>query len=205
MVGPLFDPAPAVRRQGVHARGGLRDRDQDGDLAPTEILDRLVEVEPRRMGQPMAAMPERRQNEILAQHGRAAMPGDHQDRHRCLPRLHQQGTGRRILHPRDLHGDCGGAGAAAPGLKIAKQGATDRDRVHAWVRGEAPILQRQQGSDRPFRDVFARPEAVNAVALRFPGELRQEPAFAIGQIEAGGRLGQIAQPPKDRRAVDRQG
>src|SRR4029453_11938203 len=86
--------------QGIHARRRLWNRGEERDLSPTQIIDRLVKIPARRMGDAVAAVAIGHEAQVVGkQGGTSVAPGK---RNGCsrLPHFTPQGTPRRLLHAR---------------------------------------------------------------------------------------------------------
>jgi hypothetical protein len=104
-----YCPGAAGCVERVHARGSLGDGGEEGDLRPAQVLDWLVEVAARGVGDAPDAVPVGDDAEVANKDSLAPVTGGHQERGEGLDRLAGEVAVLRVLHPCDLHGEGRGA------------------------------------------------------------------------------------------------
>ena len=199
----------ACRRERVHPRRRLRQRREEGDLGPGEVLDRLVEVAARGVGDAVDAVAVRDDAQVMAQHLARAVALGEEDGGDRLGHLAQVAARARALHARHLHGERRRPRDPAARPQVLQQRPRHCERIDAGVGAEAAVLERQgrrdharrQRRDRPVPEPFlSHAAARGAGGTAGPGGAPGAPGDPRGE-EMGGRApcprrrppGQLAQ------------
>ena len=185
-----------VAVEGVHPGRRLRQRREEGDLGPGEVLDRLVEVATGGVRDAVDAVSIRGKAQVLREDRLAAVAGGEEHAGERLDRLAEVRPPARILHSRHLHRERRRAGHPPAVTDVLKERASHRTRVDARVAPEVPVLEGNGGRDNSLWQCLDRPVPELLAGLR--ADLGEERAVPVAQEDGGRRRREGRAPYRDR-------
>ena len=182
----------AGRGERVHARRRLRDRGEEGDLGPAQVLDRLVEVAAGGVGDAVDAVAVGDDAQVVGEDGLAPVAGGHEERGERLDRLARVGGGPGCCMRATCMASVDAPETRRPRAQVLAQRAHDGERVDPGVAPEAAVLDRDRGRGDALGHALERPVAAARRRCRRrprPGSAR---AGRAGAAWARGRRGASA-------------